>query len=127
VIRRGESPGSPAFPYGAGWSGTAVTISFMSTQLTRTLPNWITFPQNLRDAIPAFEPCAGRALRLDGIDACATDSDWIGRRVEIKLRCCETGKLDGVFAVQLSLNISAAEALAEVLRTAAEQARQSSR
>jgi len=96
----------------------------MSTQLTRTLPNWITFPQELRDAIPAFEPCRGRVLQLDSIDAAATNADWIGRRVAIKLRCCETGKLDGIFEVSVSLNISAAQALAEVLQTAAEQAQQ---
>lgn len=96
----------------------------MSSQLTRTAPNWITFPQELRDAIPAFEPCRGRVLQLDSIDTAATDSEWIGRRVAVKLRCCETGKLDGVFDIVVSLNISAAEALAEVLRTAAEKAKQ---
>jgi hypothetical protein len=96
----------------------------MSTQLTRTLPNWITFPQELRDAIPAFEPCRGRVLQLDSIDAAATNTEWIGRRVAIKLRCCETGKLDGIFDVSVSLNISAAEALAEVLKTAADKAKQ---
>jgi hypothetical protein len=99
-------------------------IGCMSTQLTRPLPNWITFPQKLRDAIPDFEPCGGRVLQLDSIDTAATDSEWIGRRVTVKLRCCETGKLDGVFDVLVSLNISAAETLAEVLRTATEQARQ---
>jgi hypothetical protein len=99
-------------------------IGCMSTQLTRPLPNWITFPQKLRDAIPNFEPCTGRVLQLDSIDTAATDSEWIGRRVAVKLRCCETGKLDGVFDVVVSLNISAAETLAEVLRTAAEKAKQ---
>jgi hypothetical protein len=44
--------------------------------------------------------------------------------VGLKLRCCETGKLDGVFDVWVDLNISAAEALAEVLRAAAEKAKQ---
>ena len=96
----------------------------MSTQLSRTLPNWITFPQKLRDAIPTFEPCGGRVLQLDGIDARATDSEWVGPRIAVKLQCCETGKLDGVFDVWLSLNISAAEALAEVLKTAAAKAKQ---
>jgi hypothetical protein len=96
----------------------------MSAELTRLRPNWITFPQKLRDAIPNFEPCGGRVLQLDSVDAAATDSEWIGRRVAIKLRCCETGKLDGVFDVWVSLNISAAETLAEVLKTAAEQAKQ---
>jgi hypothetical protein len=88
----------------------------------RPIPNWITFPQKLRDAIPPFEPCRGRVLQLDSVDAAATDSEWIGRRVDIKLRCCETGRLDGIFDVWVSLNVSAAQALAEVLRTAAEQA-----
>ncbi len=96
----------------------------MSTQLTRPLPNWITFPRKLRDAIPNFEPCGGRVLQFDSIDTAATDSEWIGRRVTVKLRCCETGKLDGVFDVLVSLNISAAETLADVLRTAAEKAKQ---
>ena len=96
----------------------------MSAQLTRTLPNWISFPQKLRDAIPAFEPCAGRALQIDSVDARATDTEWTGRRVAVKLHVCETGKLDGVFDISLDLNISAAEALAELLRTAAEQAKQ---
>jgi hypothetical protein len=99
-------------------------IGCMSTELSRTAPNWITFPQKLRDAIPDFEPCSGRVLQLDSIDTAATDSEWIGRRVAVKLRCCETGKLDGVFDVLVSLNISAAEALAEVLRSAAEKAKQ---
>jgi len=96
----------------------------MSAQLTRLLPNWITFPQKLRDAIPTFEPCGGRVLQLDSIDAGATDSEWVGRRIAVKLRCCETGKLDGVFDVWVSLNIGAAEALAEVLKTAAVKAKQ---
>jgi hypothetical protein len=96
----------------------------MSTQLARTLPNWITFPQKLREAIPPFEPCRGRVLQLDSIDAGPTDSEWIGRRIDIKLRCCETGKLDGIFDVWVSLNISAAETLAEVLLTAAAKAKQ---
>ena len=91
----------------------------MGLQLTRTLPNWISFPQKLRDAIPAFEPCAGRVLQIDSVDACANDSELFGRRVAVKLHVCETGKLDGVFDVWLHLNISAAEALADVLRTAA--------
>jgi hypothetical protein len=98
-------------------------IGGMSTQLTRPLPNWITFPQKLRDAIPTLEPCAGRVLRLESADAGATSSEWTGRRVGLKLRCCETGKLDGVFDVVVDLNISAAEALADVLRAAAEKAK----
>jgi hypothetical protein len=98
-------------------------MSVMSTQLTRTVPNWITFPQALRDAIPTFEPCAGRVLELTGIDAHPTNTEWTGRRVAVKLRACETGKLDGHFDIWIDMNISAAEALAQVLQTAAEQAK----
>ncbi len=94
----------------------------MATQIRRTLPNWITFPQKLRDAIPAFEPCRGRVLQLDSVDAIPTNTEWTGRRVAVKLRVCETGKLDGVFEVWIDLNPSAAEALAETLKSAAEQA-----
>lgn len=89
----------------------------------RTLPNWITFPQALRDAIPAFEPCAGRILELTGVDARPTDSDWAGRRVTVKLRACETGNLEGAFDIRIDLNIAAAEALAQVLIEAAAEAR----
>lgn len=94
----------------------------MTTQLRRTLPNWITFPQKLRDAIPTFEPCVGRVLELESVDARATDSKWTGRRVDVKLRVCETGKLDGAFDVWISLNPAAAQTLAEVLQKAADQA-----
>jgi hypothetical protein len=96
----------------------------MTNQLRRTLPNWITFPQKLRDAIPTFEPCSGRVLQLDGVDARAMDSDWTGRRVGVKLRVCETGKLDGVFEIGISLNPAAAKALAEALQAAADKAAQ---
>lgn len=96
----------------------------MSTQVSRTPPNWITFPQNLRDAIPTFEPCGGRVLQLDSVNAGATENDWTGRRVVVTLRACETGKLGGVFDIVIDLNISAAEALAEVLKTTADKAKQ---
>ncbi len=94
----------------------------MNTELRRQLPNWITFPRELRDAIPTFEPCAGRVLELDTVEARPTDSEWTGRRVAVKLHVCETGKLEGVFDVWLSLNVSAAEALAEALRAAIDRA-----
>jgi hypothetical protein len=96
----------------------------MATQLARTLPNWITFPQQLRDAIPDFQPCGGRVLELAAVEAQPANTEWVGRRVRVKLHACETGKLDGAFDVWLSLNISAAETLADVLRAAAEQAKQ---
>ena len=90
--------------------------------MTRPLPNWVTFPRQLRDAIPDWDLCIGRVLQLDSVDAGPSDSEWIGRRVAVKLRVCETGKLDGVFDISISLNVSAARALGETLCRAAEQA-----
>lgn len=94
----------------------------MGAELSRTLPNWMTFPQKLREAIPAFEPCAGRVLELESVEARPTDSDWTGRRVAVKLRVCETGRLEGAFDVWIDLNPAAAKAFAEALQTAAERA-----
>jgi hypothetical protein len=94
----------------------------MSTAVTRPRANWVTFPRQLRDAIPEFEPCLGRVLQLENADVAATDSEWLGRRVSVKLTVCETGKLSGSFDVQVSLNIEAAKALAELLHAAAEKA-----
>lgn len=96
----------------------------MTSQLARTLPNWITFPQRLRDAIPEYQPCGGRVLELASADAQAVDSEWVGRRVRVKLSACETGKLNGTFDIWVSLNPDAAETLAEVLRAAAGKAKQ---
>ena len=94
----------------------------MSTAVTRPLPNWVLFPRELRDAIPDFEPCAGRLLRLENADVGPSDHEWVGRRVSLKLTVCETGKLSGSFDVVCSLNIEAAKALAELLQSAAEKA-----
>ncbi len=94
----------------------------MKTALARTLPNWVTFPQALRAAIPDFEPCAGRVLQLDNADVAPMDGEWTGRRVSLKLTVCETGKLSGSFDVVLSLNIDAAKVLGDLLHAAAEEA-----
>jgi hypothetical protein len=83
------------------------------------LPNRVTFPRELRDAIPEFEPCAGRVLQLEKADVAPTNTEWTGRRVAIKLTVCETGKLTGIFDVSVDLNIDAARALAELLQSAA--------
>jgi len=94
----------------------------MSTALSRTLPNWITFPGELRDAIPDFKPCMGRVLQLENANVAAGDSAWTGHRVAISLTVCETGKLTGVFEVGVSLNIDAARTLGELLISAADEA-----
>lgn len=96
----------------------------MSTALTRPHANWVTFPRALRDAIPDFEPCAGRVLRLENAQVAPSEHEWVGRRVSVKLTVCETGKLTGVFDVVVSLNIEAAKTLADLLHSAAEKASQ---
>jgi hypothetical protein len=98
-------------------------VNAIDDQLTRTPPNWITFPQALREAIPEFQPCAGRVLQLDSAAAGPADSQFLGRRIAVKLRACETGTRDGVFDIDLDLNIAAAETLAKALRAAVERAR----
>ena len=94
----------------------------MTTALRRTLPNWVTFPRELRNAIPDLEPCKGRVLQLENADVKVTNTEWTGRRVAMKLTACETGKLTGVFDVWVDLNIDAARALGELLLSAAEKA-----
>jgi hypothetical protein len=94
----------------------------MSTALRRTLPNWVTFPCKLRNAIPESEPCLGRVLQLEHADVAPTNTELFGRRVAMKLTVCETGKLNGVFEVLVSLNIDAAKALGDLLLSAAENA-----
>ena len=81
-------------------------------------PNNVVFPRKLRDAIPDQELCMGRCLKLDSADAQILNTLW-GKRVQVTLRVCETGKLTGVFDVLVDLNVEAAKALAEVLENAA--------
>jgi hypothetical protein len=98
----------------------------MSKQLTRTnvtprrrwtfeMGNTIGFPTALRDAIPDLPTSVGRVLKLDSINADATDSQLFGPRVHLKLLAKETGKLTGEFTVRIDLDPKAALALAETL------------
>ena len=86
------------------------------------LVNNVTFPRELRDAIPDHRPSAGRCLKLDSVDAQAAHTVERGRRVQIKLRVCETGKLSGQFDVWVDVQIDAAKALIEPIQGAVEQA-----
>jgi hypothetical protein len=92
-------------------------------RLARRLPltNNVTFPRELRDAIPDCEPSAGRVLKLDSASAQAANTVEWGRRVQIKLEVCETGKLSGVFGVWVDMEAEAARALAETILGAVEQ------
>jgi hypothetical protein len=85
------------------------------------LVNNVCFPRELRDAIPDHEPSAGRVLKLESVHAQAAHTIEWGRRVQIKLQVCETGKLTGAFDVTIDIEAEAAQALAEAIKGAVEQ------
>src|SRR5262249_14381887 len=88
-------------------------------RLPRT--NHITFPRELRHAIPDLPTCQGRVLQLDAVTA-AMSSSFLGTRVNLKLLACETGKLKGKYTVSMDLQPEAARRLAELLNQMADQA-----
>ena len=85
--------------------------------------NYMSFPRELRDAIPDLH--RGRVLELDSIDGRASKTELFGRRVSLKLRVKETGKLTGQFVVRMDLQIDAARQLAATLSQLADEAEQS--
>lgn len=100
----------------------------MSQAVLRKLQyvNNVTFPQELRNAIPDHKPSAGRCLKLESLDAQGSHTVEWGRRVQMKLHVCETGKLSGVFDVWVDLQLDAAKGLLEALKGAIEQSEKSS-
>lgn len=91
-------------------------------QSTRAARNYVTFPRQLRDAIPDQELCAGRVLQLESADAVGLHSFFGQRRVGLRLEVCETGKLTGKFAVLVDLDPDAARGLANLVLDAVAQA-----
>ena len=86
--------------------------------------NGVLFPQALRDAIPGPDlPGCDRLLILSSIGAGYVDSVLYGRRVELKLRVEESGKLKGAFDLKVHLNLDAARALADTLQQLLDQER----
>jgi len=85
------------------------------------LVNTVSFPRELRDAIPDHEPSGGRLLKLESAHAQPAHTVEWGRRVQIKLQVCETGKLSGVFEVLIDMEAEAAQALAQTILGAVEQ------
>lgn len=77
-------------------------------------PNQITFPRDLREAIPTEPTMAGRVLNLSTIDAEPTHT-YRGPRVQLRLLTEEAGKLNGTFPVLVDLDTRAARQLAEAL------------
>ena len=77
--------------------------------------NTITFPRELRDAIPDLPTCRGRVLALDSISGKVDDGLPSGRRVRLALKARETGKLRGEFTVLVDMDLEAARVLSETL------------
>jgi hypothetical protein len=83
--------------------------------------NTMSFPTQLRDAIPDLPTYAGRVLKLDSISAVPTHTELYGPRVHVSLVVQETGKLTGEFTVLMDLEVESARALAETLTKLADQ------
>jgi hypothetical protein len=105
----------------------------MSTELTRTdtpIPsrryrfsrNTMSFPKELRDAIPDLPTYVGRVLELDSMSAQPTNNHLTGPRVHLKLIVKETGKLDGEYTIRVDLEVDSARGLAATLTQLADQA-----
>ena len=86
------------------------------------LGNTMGFPRELREAIPDLPTCVGRVLKVDAINGDASNTHWLGPRVNLKLVVKETGKLKGEFVIRLDLEPQAARTLAETLTQLAERA-----
>jgi hypothetical protein len=83
--------------------------------------NHMTFPRELRDAIPDLPAYGGRVLQLDSLTGVASRS-ILGDRVSLKLLVRETGKLKGKYTILMDLQPDAARHLAGMLLQLADQA-----
>jgi hypothetical protein len=86
-------------------------------------PNWMLFPQSLREAIPNW-PNSARTLNLTAIDGDSSNTVEFGQTVKLDFRLEESGKLAGVFTVSAGFDLDAARALAVSLKDLIEQAEQ---
>src|SRR5260221_9563627 len=84
--------------------------------------NSMTFPRNLRDAIPAEPGYSGRVLELAAVDGRVLDTVIGPPVVHLNLHVRETGKLKGAFMLWMDLQPSAARALAATLNQVADRA-----
>ena len=76
----------------------------------------MTFPRQLRDAIPDLPTYVGRMLEIASMDGDISEMPLAGTRVRLRFTVKETGKLAGEFPVILELQPDAARALADNLR-----------
>ncbi|HEY1342783.1 MAG TPA: hypothetical protein VGF59_35010 [Bryobacteraceae bacterium] len=87
--------------------------------------NTMTFPRELREAIPDLPTYVGRVLDLDSMHGEAVDTfPLAGKRVAVVFVVKETGKLEGEFKVRVDLQPEAARALGQTLIQLADKAEQ---
>ena len=109
-----------------------ITLNRMSRELVRakvpvkrrfrlSTASTMTFPRELREAIPVLPTCVGRVLELSSVAGAVSHHPPFGPRVSLKLGVRETGKLKGQFTVRVDLEAEAAKALAETILRMAEQ------
>jgi hypothetical protein len=85
----------------------------------------MTFPRELREAIPDLPTYVGRVLDLDSMHGEAVDTfPLAGKRVAVVFVVKETGKLEGEFKVRVDLQSEAARALGQTLIQLADKAEQ---
>jgi len=85
--------------------------------------NAMTFPRELREAIPELH--GARDLELDSIDGRSSNIVFFGLLVQLKLVVKETGKLKGRFVIGMDLQPDAARELAATLTRLADVAQNS--
>ena len=84
--------------------------------------NYMTFPRELRNAIPDLPTYVGRALELSSTHGNASNTRLFGPCVHLKLGLRETGKLKGRYTVRMDLDPEAARALAASMLELADRA-----
>lgn len=84
--------------------------------------NTMSFPRELRDAIPDLPTCVGRVLELDSTTGSISDLYPGSPPVRLRMLVKETGKLKGEFAIFIDLQPDAARGLAETLTRLADEA-----
>ena len=84
--------------------------------------NRMTFPRELRDAIPDLPTYVGRVLEISAMDGDATNNVLFGPQVHLRFVVKETGKLAGEFPIRMDLQSDAARTLAATLTKLADEA-----
>jgi hypothetical protein len=100
--------------------GSEITQKMLPTPSRLAPRNYMSFPRELREAIPNLH--TGRVLELESVNGQASNHPLFGPRVSLKLVVKETGKLAGEFVVRMDLQVDAARKLAATISQLADQA-----